>query len=332
MRVLALLIAGLAALWFGNSSWLWGGPQGVPQVLAHRGLHQTFHRAGLTGDSCTARMILPPTHGFLENSIPSMAAAFDLGAAVVELDIAPTADGELVVFHDWTLACRTDGTGDVREHPWEYLARLDVGHGYTADNGATWPFRGRGAGLMPRLSDVLEAFPQGPFLVNFKSADAAEGQLLAAYLAARPGAAAAIWGAYGDAAPVAAARAALPGLRGLSRDSLTACLLRYGLTGWSGRVPGACRDTLLFIPGDIAPFLWGWPHLFISRMEAAGSRVVLLGPWRGGGGFSTGIDTPEQAARVPHDPRLLVWTNRGEIVAPLLARLAAADPAEPARP
>ena len=38
----------------------------------------------------------------------------------------------------------------------------------------------------------------------------------------------------------------------------------------------------------------GWPHLFVARMEAAGTPVFLIGPWSGG--FSEGIDDPALVA------------------------------------
>jgi glycerophosphoryl diester phosphodiesterase len=43
---------------------------------------------------------------------------------------------------------------------------IDIGHGYTADGGATFPFRGKGVGLMPSLSEMLAAFPGRAFLIN----------------------------------------------------------------------------------------------------------------------------------------------------------------------
>ena len=89
-----------------------------------------------------------------------MRAGFAAGADIVELDVHPTTDGEFAVFHDWTLDCRTDGQGVTREHSMAYLKKLDIGHGYTADGGKTFPFRGKGIGLMPTLAEVLEAFPQ----------------------------------------------------------------------------------------------------------------------------------------------------------------------------
>ena len=111
-----------------------------------------------------------------------MRAGFAAGADIVELDVHPTTDGEFAVFHDWTLDCRTDGHGVTREHSMAYLKKLDIGHGYTADGGKTFPFRGKGIGLMPTLAEVLAAFPQARLLINVKSRDPSEGEKLAAVL------------------------------------------------------------------------------------------------------------------------------------------------------
>lgn len=61
------------------------------------------------------------------------------------------------------------------------LRALDVGYGYSAD-GKTFPFRGMGIGLLPTLNEVFEAFPNGSFLINFKSQRADEGEALAQML------------------------------------------------------------------------------------------------------------------------------------------------------
>src|SRR5690606_32829727 len=120
------------------------------------------------------------------NTLPSMAAAFAAGADVVELDVHPTTDGRLAVMHDWTLDCRTEGAGETRSHDLAYLKTLDVGYGYTADGGMTFPLRGKGVGMMPELEEVLAAFPDRRFLINYKSNEEREGDMLAAVLAARP--------------------------------------------------------------------------------------------------------------------------------------------------
>lgn len=59
---------------------------------------------------------------------------------------------------------------------------LDVGYGYTADGGKTYPFRGKGIGLMPSLDEVLDYFPDRCLLIHIKSNDRNEGKLLAEYL------------------------------------------------------------------------------------------------------------------------------------------------------
>ena len=304
----------MLGLWLGNSSWLWGVP-GQTRLLAHRGVHQQFSREGLTGATCTAAVMLPSGHDLLENTLPSMAAAFAAGAEVVELDIAETRDGDFAVFHDWTLECRTEASGDVRDRTMAELRKLDVGYGYTSDGGKTHPFRGRGRGLLPDLGQVLEQVDSAGLLVNFKTADRAEGVALAAYLNRRG---VRVWAVYGAAAPVDAAMAAVPGLRGFGKDSVKACLGRYLALGWSGYMPSACAETIVAVPVDFAPLLWGWPHLFTKRMRAAGSEVILMGPYLGGGGFSTGIDDADLVARVPVGFDGLIWTNRIEVVAPLL--------------
>ncbi len=83
-------------------------PSGSPKYIAHRGVHQTYHRNNLTNETCTAERIDAPSHTFLENTIASMQAAFEAGADIVELDVHPTTDNKLAVFHDWTVDCRTN--------------------------------------------------------------------------------------------------------------------------------------------------------------------------------------------------------------------------------
>jgi len=70
--------------------------------------------------------LLTPEHEYFENTIPSMRAAFDRGANVVEFDIHPTTDGRFAVFHDRTLECKTNGSGLTRTHTMEELKRLDI--------------------------------------------------------------------------------------------------------------------------------------------------------------------------------------------------------------
>jgi glycerophosphoryl diester phosphodiesterase len=301
-----------------------GAPQpGRPTLLAHRGIAQRYSTEGLDDQTCTATRMLPPRHAFLENTIPSMRAAFAAGADIVEIDVHPTTDGQFAVFHDWTVDCRTDGHGVTREHSMAQLRRLDLGYGYTADGGRTFPFRGRGVGMMPTLDEVLTAFPDRRFNINVKSNDPEEGRRLAAALGRLPPARRAQLMVYGGDAPIAEVRARLPGVLTVGRRSLITCLLTYEAVGWSGWVPPACRGMAVLTPVNVGPWLWGWPHRYRARMRAAGSEVYILGPWSGGG-FSTGVDTPQDIASLPRGWSGGVWTNEIESVATALHPLPAA--------
>lgn len=292
--------------------------EGKATLLAHRGVAQTFPPEGIENDTCTATRIRPPEHEFLENTIPSMQAAFAAGADIVEFDVHPTTDGQFAVFHDWTVDCRTNGKGVTREKSLAELRALDVGYGYTADGGATFPFRGKGVGLMPSLDDVLAAFPDKRFLINVKSRDAEEGRKLAARLKALPEDQRARLAVYGGNEPVEALRAALPDMRAMSRQSLRSCLLTYLSIGWTGTVPASCRNTVLLVPLNYAWVAWGWPNRFLDRMAAAGSEVYLVGPYTGRA-FTTGIDTALDVGQLPVAYNGGIWTNRIQAIAPLVA-------------
>lgn len=318
---LLVALAVAALIWLNNTSLLFRPSKSGPTLLAHRGMAQTFTREGLDGDTCTATRIYPPEHAFLENTLPSMRAAFDAGADIVELDVHPTADGQFAVFHDWTLDCRTDGKGVTRAHTLADLEALDVGYGYTADGGKTYPFRGKGVGLMPSLDEVLAAFPGKRFLIHIKSSDASEGDKLASFLARVAPQERANLMVYGGTPPLEALHAKLPDMKVGSKASLKGCLLGYITLGWLGHVPQECRSGLMLVPSNIAPWLWGWPTRFQQRMEAAGVAVFVLGPYDGGE-FSSGIDDIEQLAKLPKGFAGGIWTNRIDRIGPAARSIA----------
>ena len=315
-KILIGLAVVVAAVYLWNASWRVAPPEGEVQFIAHRGVHQTFSREGLTGETCTAERIFPPEHGFLENTLPAMEAAFAAGADIVELDVHPTTDGRLAVFHDWTVDCRTEGSGETRSHDLAYLKALDIGYGYTADDGETYPFRGTGAGMMPELEEVFAAFPGRRFLVNFKSNEGREGDMVADLVEGRPAWRELVWGAYGGDPPTFRMAERLPEAKVWSRRGLIDCLLQYEGLGWTSFVPEPCRNTMVMLPLNVAPFVWGWPNLFLRRMQAVGSEVILLGPYGAGDPGTAGIDTVKQLAEVPESFVGYLWTNRIEAIAP----------------
>jgi glycerophosphoryl diester phosphodiesterase len=307
----AMLLTG--GVYLANASWLAPAPQGVPRVLAHRGVHQTFRREGLTKDSCTANRIYPPTNPYLENTIPSMQASFAAGAGAIEVDVHPTTDGEFAVFHDWILDCITEGKGVTRDKPMSYLRTLDLGYGYTADGGRTFPFRGKGAGMMKTLDEVLRTFPGERILINMKSADPWESEQLVAYLKARGHPTDRrlwVWaeGRAGERLLELAPEAAVT-----NRKRAKSCTFRYLALGWSGHVPEACRGGSIGVPTNLRHLFWGWPNRFLQRMEEAGADVMIVGPWRGPEPF---VSEPEQLDAVPAGFGGYVVTDHIERIGP----------------
>lgn len=310
------LIAALVLFVFLNNSSHLARPRfGEPWLLAHRGLGQTFPLEGITAETNTAARIHPPEHPYLENTIPSMAAAFAAGADMVELDIHPTTDGQFAVFHDWILDYRTDGAGVTREHTMAELKTLDVGYGYTADQGKTYPFRGKGVGLMPSLAEVLDHFPDRQFLIHIKRNDPREGEMLAQYLRTLPKDRLDTLAFYGGDRPIATLKRELPGLRVMSRATVKKAFITYLAVGWTGYIPAAMRNSFFYLPLRHARFLWGWPHRFIRRIEAAGSSFALVA---GDGQWSEGFDTAEDLARIPPGYTGGIWTNRIDRIGPLV--------------
>jgi glycerophosphoryl diester phosphodiesterase len=86
-----------------------------------------------------------------ENTLLSFAAAYELGAAMVELDVHETLDGHLVCIHDESVDRTTNGTGQVREMTLDQIRRLDAGRGEK----------------IPLLSEVLD-FVRGKLQVNIE--------------------------------------------------------------------------------------------------------------------------------------------------------------------
>lgn len=312
----AAIAAAAAGIYLNNTNLLAEHRPRKPVLLAHRGIAQRFDETDLKNDTCTAARMLPPKHNYLENTIRSMQAGFAAGADMVEIDVHPTTDGQFAVFHDWTLDCRTDGHGVTRDHSMADMKKLDLGYGYTADGGKSFPFRGQGIGMMPTLAEVLTTFPDRRFLINVKSRDPSEGEKLAAVLNGLPAARRADITVYGGDEPIDAVRRLSPDIRTASRKSLKGCLFGYIGYGWSGVLPDACKHRMMLVPINIAPWLWGWPDRFLNRMQDAGTEVFVLGPYRGSD-FSTGIDDPAQLAQLPQDYAAGIWTNEIEAIGKL---------------
>lgn len=112
-----------------------------PQIVCHRG----------------ANRVAP------ENTIPAAQAAFDLGAAYVEIDVRTSADGVLLVIHDATVDRTTDGHGAVAALTAAEVAALDAGAWFDPAFAQT---------RVPRLDQTLShAKGKGGLYVEIKAAD-----------------------------------------------------------------------------------------------------------------------------------------------------------------
>ena len=306
-RVAIGLLVFSLLVWINNSSLLSKAPSGRAKLLAHRGLHQTFEIKGLKWDSNTAAIIHPPEHGYLENTIPSMEAAFAAGADMVEFDVRLTKDKKLAVFQDSLLDYRTDGSGRVDETTMETMRTLDAGYGYTADGGKTYPFRGKGIGLIVPIEEVLEAFPNNSFLIHVKGGGEDSGRILVELFKTKDPQWLASIGIYGSQDAISVIHASYPNLKAHSVKSLKKAFITYELVGWTGYIPKSMRETQLQLPFIYAKLLWGWPNKFLNRMDAVNTRVILVD---GDGGWSEGFDSDSDLERIPKGFNGFVWTNR----------------------
>ena len=308
----------LLALTFVNASWIAPDPKGAAKLISHRGLYQLYDRTDLGRDTCTANRMDPPYHAYLENTVESVLRADALGAAMVEVDIAPTSDDKLVVFHDWTLDCRTEGVGPVREATLGQLKQLDIGYGYTADGGETFPFRGEFVGAMPTFVELVRELPRhARLMVNFKSGDAEEADLLAqAFKEAGRNPAEAGDGFYGHVDPINRIRELYPDAWAWSPQEARECSEDYVLYGWSGYLPESCRGKTLLVPLNYQWAFWGWPNRLIARMEAHGGRVLMIGPV--GNNLPRGLTLPEQLEDIPDSFNGYVWIEDGFTILPAL--------------
>lgn len=285
--IIGALVIG-ALLWLNNTS-VFVRPEGGPYLIAHRGVHQRMHAEHSDGFACVAR-IHPPKHAFIENTVPSIQAAFDYGARFVEIDIRETADGDFAVFHDDMLDCKTEARGPVAARTMAELRALDVGHGYFTESGE-YPLRGKGMGMLKSLSEILNAFPDKGFIIDVKFGnDLVLWTRLIEYLASREVHDQGRLAVYGASRGVERFRTALPEAVAGSRESALLCARGYITTGWMGYTPKACRRSMAGTYPDTGWIFWGWPTKFISRMERAGTIVVLR---------RRGQTEPEFAASIP---------------------------------
>ena len=93
-----------------------------------------------------------------ENTWRAFEHALGLGYRYLETDLQATADGVLVTFHDRTLARVTDRGGRIARLPYQAVAQARIG----------------GTEAIPRLDDLLAAWPDVRFNIDLKDAPVIE--------------------------------------------------------------------------------------------------------------------------------------------------------------
>jgi glycerophosphoryl diester phosphodiesterase len=278
-------------------------------LIAHRAVSQTFPLDNLQNDTCTAKIINPPTHNFLENTIPAIQEAFKHGANIVEFDIHPTTDNQLAVFHDWGIDCRTNSKGITHEQSMKYLKTLDIGYGYTADNGKTYPFRGKFVGMMPTFDEIMQEFPDKKFLVDQKDAFDKTIELLGSSLKKYPPQQRQnIYLFSGDdlykklKQEIPEAQKIFP-----TRKEFKVCLSQYLMMLFSGKVSSTCSQYAIGAPARHLKYIPGWPSLVLNKAREAGLKFYV-----------SDVDTKEELAQVKDLPIDGIITNRIEVISPEL--------------
>ncbi|MEW6273269.1 MAG: glycerophosphodiester phosphodiesterase family protein [Thermodesulfobacteriota bacterium] len=96
-----------------------------------------------------------------ENTLVAFRRALEQGAMMIECDLQLTADGHVVVFHDWTLERTTNGSGVVCELALEAIRRLDAG---------SWRDRRFAGEPVPTLGETLDlVLPAAALNLELKS-------------------------------------------------------------------------------------------------------------------------------------------------------------------
>jgi glycerophosphoryl diester phosphodiesterase len=109
-----------------------------------------------------------------ENTVAALREAVRLGVAMVEFDVARTADGQLVLMHDATVNRTTGFNGKVSELTYAQIRALDAGKWKDAK------FTGE---PVPTLDEALAALPRDIWLNVHLKGDAQLGAQVAAVLA-----------------------------------------------------------------------------------------------------------------------------------------------------
>ncbi len=240
------------------------------EIVTYRGGGSLVDYDKLSKTGCTASSLKESSVNSVENTLEAVASSVAAGANVIHLNVQRTSDDQLVVFHDWTLDCATNGTGPVQKSSFEQLNNLDAGYGYTFDDGLTFPFRGKGFRIS-KLEEFYNKYPNHEFWLNLKNNDVQSFSTLYAYVSEKKSNSVIITSSKG----IEWFRNKDSSLRLTSVDSVKKCGIHYLAVGWAGVVPESCKNTILLIPPKMTKYFWGYPDRLASRLQKYGSDIYL---------------------------------------------------------
>lgn len=270
IKTVVIVVVGVVCLGVLNAYLFTPKIQRQGEIVAYRGGGSLVNYDKLRNTGCTATSLAQSGIQTVENTLDAVASSTSAGARVIHLNVHRTADDELVVFHDWTLDCATDGSGPVQKSTFEQLKNFDAGYGYTSDGGATYPLRGKGYRIS-RLETFYSRYPTHNFWLNLKNNDHRSFELLYVFVATRKANSLVITTSKG----VEWFRGKDPELKVTGVDSVKQCGIAYLIMGWAGIVPTSCRNTILLLPPSKAKYFWGYPDRFASRLQKYDTDVYL---------------------------------------------------------
>lgn len=108
------------------------------------------------------------------NTMYAFERAVALGVDMLEMDMHSSADGVLVLMHDHTVERTTNGSGEINSLTLAQIKQLDAGYDWSADNGATYPYRGQGV-VVPTVEELFTTFPDMRLNIEIKQVEPSIG-------------------------------------------------------------------------------------------------------------------------------------------------------------
>ena len=110
------------------------------------------------------------------NTLLYLEKMVELGVDALEIDLALTADGYLVLIHDTEVDRTTEAQGAVASMTLEELRALNMAHHWTPD-GQSFPYRDAPLGVVT-IDEVFAALPNTPLIIELKNDDPRAAQAL----------------------------------------------------------------------------------------------------------------------------------------------------------